>query len=176
MVAFGGSLGAEKINNTVIGLYDYFKNNDKVQILLICGSRFYGQLVKKNFIKSKDKLIFKVFPYINEMQEIYRVSDLIISRAGANTISEVIQCNIPVILIPYPEAVANHQFYNADFLARKGKAILVEDRDLDVEKIVKIIELLIKDDWKKYKDMKNIEIRGAGINSAKIITSKLMES
>ena len=178
IVAFGGSLGAEKINNTVINLYDYFKDNDKIQILLICGSRFYGQLVKnkKNFIKSKDKLILKVFPYINEMQEIYRISNLIISRAGANTVSEIIECNIPSILIPYPDAVANHQFYNADFLARRGKAMLIEDRDLDSGKMIEVIELLIKDNRKKYKDMKNMEIRGAGINSAQIITSKLMES
>lgn len=178
IIAFGGSLGAEKINNTVINLYNYFKDNNKIQILLICGSRFYNQLMKgeKNIIESKGKFILKIFPYISEMQEIYRISDVIISRAGANTISEIIECNIPSILIPYPYAVANHQFYNADFLARKGKAILVEDKDLNEEKIIKIIELLIKDDRKRYKEMKNIEIRDAKINSAEIITSKLMEN
>lgn len=178
VIAFGGSLGAEKINNTVINLYNYFKDNDKIQILLICGSRFYNQLVKseKNIIESKGKFILKIFPYISEMQEIYRISDVIISRAGANTISEIIECNIPSILIPYPYAVANHQFYNADFLARKGKAILIEDKDLNEEKIIKIIELLIKDDRKRYKEMKNIEIRDVKTNSAEIIASKLMEN
>lgn len=178
IIAFGGSLGAEKINNTIINLYNYFKDNDKIQILLICGSRFYNQLVKseKNIIESKGKFILKIFSYISEMQEIYRISDVIISRAGANTISEIIECNIPSILIPYPYAVANHQFYNADFLARKGKAILIEDKDLNEEKIIKIIELLIKDDRKRYKEMKNIEIRDVKINSAEIIASKLMEN
>ncbi|MBA7585331.1 UDP-N-acetylglucosamine--N-acetylmuramyl-(pentapeptide) pyrophosphoryl-undecaprenol N-acetylglucosamine transferase [subsurface metagenome] len=178
IIAVGGSLGAEKINDTVINLYNYFKDNDKIQILLICGSRFYNQLMKseKNIIESKGKFILKIFPYISEMQEIYRISDVIISRAGASTISEIIECNIPSILIPYPYAVANHQFYNADFLARKGKAILVEDKDLNEEKIIKIIELLIKDDRKRYKEMKNIEIRDAKINSAEIIISKLMEN
>jgi len=178
IIAFGGSLGAEKINNMVINLYNYFKDNDKIQILLICGSRFYNQLVKseKNIIESKGKFILKIFPYISEMQEIYRISDVIISRAGANTISEIIECNIPSILIPYPYAVANHQFYNADFLARKGKAILIEDKDLNEEKIIKIIELLIEDDRKRYKEMKNIEIRDVKTNSAEIIASKLMEN
>jgi UDP-N-acetylglucosamine--N-acetylmuramyl-(pentapeptide) pyrophosphoryl-undecaprenol N-acetylglucosamine transferase len=178
IVAFGGSLGAEKINNTIIDLYDYFRSNDKIQILLICGRRFYRQMVKneKNVIKSKDKLILKVFSYISEMQEIYRMSDMIISRSGANTISEIIECNIPSILIPYPYAVADHQFYNADFLARKGKAILIKDRDLNKGKIIEIIELLVKDNRKKYKEMKSIEIKDAGINSAEIITLKLMES
>ena len=177
IVAFGGSLGAEKINDTFMNLYDYFKCSSKIQILLICGSRFYSQLErnKKNVIKSKDKLIFRIFPYINEMQEIYRISDLIISRAGANTISEIIECNIPSILIPYPYAVANHQFYNADFLARKGKAILIKDKDLDKEKIIEAIKLLVGSNRKKYKEMKNIKIRDSGIDSAGIITSKLME-
>jgi len=178
IIAFGGSLGAEKINNTVINLYNYFKDNDKIQILLICGRRFYNQLVKskKNIIESKGKFILKIFPYISEMQEIYRISDIIISREGANTISEIIECNIPSILIPYPYAVANHQFYNADFLAGKGKAIMIEDKDLNEEKIIEIIELFIKDDKKRYKDMKNIEIRNVKINSAEIIASKLMEN
>ena len=178
VVAFGGSLGAEKINSTIMDLYDYFKNNHEIQILLICGSRFYDKLVssKKKSFKSKEKLILNIFPYIHEMQEIYRISDLIISRAGANTISEIIEYNIPSILIPYPDAVANHQFYNADFLVKKGKAVLIEDRDLDSGKMAGVIESLMKDDLKKYKGMKDMEIKDRQINSAKIITSKLMEN
>jgi UDP-N-acetylglucosamine--N-acetylmuramyl-(pentapeptide) pyrophosphoryl-undecaprenol N-acetylglucosamine transferase len=146
--------------------------------LLICGSRFYDKLTgnKNKFFKSGDKLILNIFPYIHEMQEIYRIADLIISRAGANTITEIIRYNIPSILIPYPDAVANHQFYNADFLVKKGKAVLIEDRDLDSGKIARVIESLMKDDLKKYKDMKEMEIKDMQINSAQIITSKLMEN
>ncbi|MDD5622104.1 MAG: undecaprenyldiphospho-muramoylpentapeptide beta-N-acetylglucosaminyltransferase [Actinomycetota bacterium] len=178
VVAFGGSLGAEKINNTVMDLYNHFRNKDEIQILLICGSRFYGKLVgsKNKFFKSRDKLVLNIFPYIHEMQEIYRISDLIISRAGANTVSELIEYNIPSILVPYPDAVANHQFYNAVFLAKRGKAILIEDRDLDSGKIAEVIESLMRDNHKKYKNMKNIEIKDRYINSAQIITSKLMEN
>ena len=178
VVAFGGSLGAEKINNTVMDLYDHFIINDEIQILLISGSRFYDKLAgsKNKFFKSQDKLVLNIFPYIHEMQEIYRISDLIISRAGANTISELIEYNIPSILVPYPDAVANHQLYNAVFLAKRGKAILIEDRDLDSRKMVEVIELLMKDNYKKYKNMKNMEIKDRHINSAQIITSKLMEN
>ncbi len=178
VVAFGGSLGAEKINNTVMDLYDHFIINDGIQILLISGSRFYDKLAgsKNKFFKSQDKLVLNIFPYIHEMQEIYRISDLIISRAGANTISELIEYNIPSILVPYPDAVANHQLYNAVFLAKRGKAILIEDRDLDSRKMVEVIELLMKNNYKKYKNMKNMEIKDRHINSAQIITSKLMEN
>ncbi len=177
IVAFGGSLGAEKINNTILNLYDYFKHNSEVQILLICGSRFYDQLIKrrKNAAGSEHKLILEIFPYIEDMHEIYRISDIIISRAGANTISEIVWANIPSILIPYPHAIANHQFYNAEFLTRKGKAILIEDSKLDEKNIFGIIKLLMENGRKRYREMKKVKIKDAGINSAKVIVSKLME-
>ncbi len=176
IAAFGGSLGAEKINNTVVNLYDYFKQNNRIQILLICGRRFYDQLMKekKDIVECKDKLILKIFPYIKEIHEIYRISDLIISRAGANTISEIIKSNIPSILIPYPDAVADHQFYNAKFLAGKGKAFLIEDNYLDEKKIIETVNSILRNKGKKYKEMKKRKIKGSGINSAGVIVSKLM--
>jgi UDP-N-acetylglucosamine--N-acetylmuramyl-(pentapeptide) pyrophosphoryl-undecaprenol N-acetylglucosamine transferase len=177
IVAFGGSLGAEKINNTITGLYDYFKDNDKIQILLISGKRFYESLMenKKDINKSGDKIIFRVFDYINEMDEIYSIADLVISRAGANTISELIEYNIPSILVPYPHAVANHQFYNADFLVRNGKAIMIEDKELEEKRLVELIEKLAESDWKKYKEMKSVVISSTVTDSAGLIAAKLME-
>jgi len=178
IVAFGGSLGAEKINNAVTGLYDYFKDNDRMQILLISGKRFYKELMesKKNIINSKDKLIFKIYEYISEMDEIYKISDLVISRAGANTIAEIVEYDIPSVLIPYPYAVANHQFYNADFLVKRGKAIMIEDKDLNEKELIKVIEMLAENDWRKYKEMKSRKINGVIGDSAGIILSKLMEN
>jgi UDP-N-acetylglucosamine--N-acetylmuramyl-(pentapeptide) pyrophosphoryl-undecaprenol N-acetylglucosamine transferase len=177
IVAFGGSLGAEKINNSVISLYNFFKDDDKIQILLISGRRFYSQLMesKKDIIQSRGKLIFKIFEYISEMNELYGISDLIISRAGANTISEIIEYNIPSILVPYPEAVSNHQFYNADYLVSRGKAIMVEDKFLSGEKLFRVIKKLAGNNWQEYKKMKEIKIKGLKDNSAGIIVSKLME-
>jgi UDP-N-acetylglucosamine--N-acetylmuramyl-(pentapeptide) pyrophosphoryl-undecaprenol N-acetylglucosamine transferase len=177
IVAFGGSLGAEKINNAVINLYNYFKDNDKIQILLISGKRFYRQLVesKNNIIRSEGKLIFKIFEYINEMNEVYSMSDLIISRAGANTVSEIIEYNIPSILIPYPRAVDNHQFYNADFLVSRGKAVMIEDKFLSERKLVEVIKELAGNNWHKYKEMKKLELGDIKKNSAGLIASKLME-
>lgn len=178
ITAFGGSLGAEKINNTVTGLYEYFRNDNKIQILLISGKRFYDRLMKdrSDIINKKDKVIFRVFDYISEINEIYQMSDLLISRAGANTISEITEYNIPSILVPYPQAVANHQFYNAEFLVKKGKAIMIEDRDMCAERIIKVIKMLAESDWKKYKEMKSIKINGILIESAGLIATKLMEN
>jgi len=177
VVAFGGSLGAESINNAVINLYPYFKDNDKIQILLISGRRFFEKIVKskKYFTEPGDNLIFKVFEYINEINEIYRMSDLVVSRAGANTVSEIIEYNIPSILVPYPYAVANHQYYNADYLASKGKAIMIMDRDLDGEKLYKTLKKLAGNDWKMYKEIRDRKIKDAKNDSAGIIATKIVE-
>lgn len=177
ITAFGGSLGAEKINEVVFDLYYHFKQNAKVQILLICGRRFYDRMIreKRNILRSKDKLIFKVFPYIKEIHEIYRISDIIISRAGANTISEIKEVNIPSILIPYPGAVLDHQSYNAAFLAGKGKAVLIKDGDLDKNKIIKAVDSFLSDNGRKYKEMKQRKLKDEGFDGLKVIVSKLME-
>ncbi len=177
VVAFGGSLGAEKINNTVIELCNYFRKNKEIQVLLICGTRFYNKLKSKMSYTTgdvkKDGLIFRVFPYIDEMDEIYRIADIVISRAGANTVAELIVSNIPAILIPYPGAVNNHQYYNANFLADPGKAFLILDKDLNANILTDKITGLMKDNRKKYKEMKEMEIRVKKTNGAKIISRVL---
>jgi len=177
VVAFGGSLGAEKINNTVIELCNYFRKNKEIQVLLICGTRFYNKLKSKMSYTTedvkKDGLIFRVFPYIDEMDEIYRIADIVISRAGANTVAELIVSNIPAILIPYPGAVSNHQYYNANFLADSGKAFLILDKDLNANILADKITGLMKDNRKKYKEMKEMEIRVKKTNGAKIISRVL---
>jgi UDP-N-acetylglucosamine--N-acetylmuramyl-(pentapeptide) pyrophosphoryl-undecaprenol N-acetylglucosamine transferase len=177
ITAFGGSLGAEKINDVVFDLYYYFKQNSRIQILLICGKRFYDKMIRKKreIIKGKGKLIFKVFPYIKEINEIYRISDIIISRAGANTIAEIKEVNIPSIIIPYPGAVSDHQFYNANFLAGMGKAVLIKDSDLDKNKIIEAVDSFLTDNGKKYKEMKQRKIEDEGVDCLKVIVSKLTE-
>lgn len=178
IVAFGGSLGAEKINNIVINLYDYFRNNEKMQILLICGRRFYDKLINKISynVRSSDKLIFKIFPYVNEMEEIYRIADIIISRAGANTVAEIAATNVPAILVPYPQAIGDHQFYNAAFLERNKKAIVILDSELTENIMIKKIEELLKNNRKKHREMKKKEINFQKNDSAKIITDLLIGS
>jgi len=178
ITAFGGSLGAEKINNAVFDLCYYFKQNSRIQVLLICGRRFYDKLMreKRDILKGKGKLIFKIFPYIKEIHEIYRISDVIISRAGANTISEIKEGNIPSILIPYPGAVADHQLYNANFLVSKGKAVLIKDYDLNKKKIIETVNSFLINNGKKYKEMKEKKIRDDRVNCLKVIVSKLMEN
>ncbi|MCL4415190.1 MAG: undecaprenyldiphospho-muramoylpentapeptide beta-N-acetylglucosaminyltransferase [Actinobacteria bacterium] len=177
IAAFGGSLGAEKINTAVMGLYDYFKNDSNIQIILICGNRYYEEASKKlkNIRNENDRLLFRLLPYANEMNKIYTIADLIISRAGANTIAELAITNIPSILIPFPRAVDNHQFYNAEYLVKNKKAVMILDKDLNKENLAREINNLLANNKEKYFSLKEAKLRIASMDSAKIIAETIME-
>ncbi len=176
ITAFGGSLGAQQINHSVINLYNLYRNDSNIQIVLICGKRFYERflnILDKNR-KKNDTMIFKIYPYINEMDEVYAFSDMIISRSGANTIAELMTTNIPAILVPFPKAINNHQYYNARYLEEKNKAFIVSDSDLNENIIFDTINQLMKDDKKDYYEIKNRTIEDFMINSPEIITEYLI--
>ncbi|MCL5772112.1 MAG: undecaprenyldiphospho-muramoylpentapeptide beta-N-acetylglucosaminyltransferase [Actinobacteria bacterium] len=174
VTAFGGSLGANKINNTFISLYEIFKDREDMQFLLISGSRFYENLKKENEKINNLKSSLKIFPYVNEMDEIYNITDLIISRSGANTVAEIAYCNIPAILIPYPFAINNHQYFNATFLEKNGKAIIINDNDLNSSKLAEIIFNLERENKKFYNELKYKKINDNFVNGHKIITKYLV--
>jgi len=173
---FGGSLGADKINNISIQLFKNFKEErEDIQFLLISGRRFYYNLKNSNkdlFIKNNISL--RIFPYINEMDEVYNLTDLIISRSGANSVAEIAYCNIPAILIPYPQAINNHQYFNAGFLEKNKKAIIINDSDLNRRNLIKIINDLEKEDKKLYNELRNMKIDADFYNGHKIITEYLI--
>jgi UDP-N-acetylglucosamine--N-acetylmuramyl-(pentapeptide) pyrophosphoryl-undecaprenol N-acetylglucosamine transferase len=93
----------------------------------------------------------KVSKFIDNMSQVYKWADIVISRAGAMTISELSALGLPSILIPYPQATDNHQFYNAKFLVDKNAAEMILDKDLEPEKLVQITKsfFLKKDKLKK---------------------------
>jgi UDP-N-acetylglucosamine--N-acetylmuramyl-(pentapeptide) pyrophosphoryl-undecaprenol N-acetylglucosamine transferase len=177
IVAFGGSQGAEKINDTISGLYEEFHDDSRIQILLISGNNHYADISGKmeNKIKKDDPLIFRVKAYIDQMDQVYNIADLIIGRAGANTVFETAATGIPSVLIPYPHAIEDHQFYNAKYIADMGKAVLLRENKLSVKTLSDIIKNLLKNDMESCLKMKSVLIPNSGEESLKIITGKLME-
>jgi UDP-N-acetylglucosamine--N-acetylmuramyl-(pentapeptide) pyrophosphoryl-undecaprenol N-acetylglucosamine transferase len=174
ITAFGGSLGADKINNSFIKLYDKLKDREDLQFLLISGSRFYEDLKRNNVNTLKNSSSLRVFPYIDEMDEVYNLTDLLISRSGANTIAEIASCNIPAILIPYPGAIDNHQYFNAFFLEKNGKAVILKDENLDGERLYVILADLEKENKKLYNDLKYKQIDFDFLNGHKTLTKFLV--
>jgi UDP-N-acetylglucosamine--N-acetylmuramyl-(pentapeptide) pyrophosphoryl-undecaprenol N-acetylglucosamine transferase len=177
IAAFGGSLGAEKINTAVMDLYNYFKNNSSMQIILICGNRYYREASKKlkNICNESDRLLFRLIPYVSEMDKVYTIADLIISRAGANTIAELAITNIPSILIPFPRAIDNHQFYNARYLVKNKKAVMILDKDLSQGSLTREINNLLANNKEKYFLIKEAKLKIASMDSAKIIAETIIE-
>ena len=87
----------------------------------------------------------KFVPFSDQMGDVVSAADLIISRAGAGSIAEIIRCRAPAILVPYPYAADNHQEANARLHERQGDGIVLNEKDLD--KLLGEVKSLIFNDW-----------------------------
>jgi len=126
IVLVGGSQGSQRLNEIFFELM-----KDLVpagfQAVHMTGARDFP-LYEKRYKEAN--LPVKVFAFINNMPDAYAAADLVISRSGAATVTELGNLGIPAVLVPYPFA-GNHQKYNAEVLAKAGVATIVEQKDLD---------------------------------------------
>lgn len=167
ILSMGGSLGAHKINKAMVGVIAKHSKLEKYHHYHSAGKfgiKWFEQDCKEN---GADLTKFKhihVSEYINNMADIMNAADLIISRAGAITLSEIQACGKASILIPSPNVAENHQFHNALALAKRNAAIVIEENDLTPNLLAdKIIEIL--EDDKKRLAMEQASKQGAILNS-----------
>ena len=99
-------------------------------------------MLKKNDIQIDNDLI-KIFSYLDRMEYALAAADLIISRAGATALAEITSRAIPSILIPFAAAAEKHQFFNANTLAENGAAVVIREKELDQQTLLKNFKLLI---------------------------------
>lgn len=135
LVTFG-SQGAKYLNDYIIDIAR--KQNDDIFFILIAGKNNYDEVMEKvNKISSKENIdmskYIKVEKFVYEMDKMYKVADLCITRSGAMTITELETIKVPAILIPLPTAAENHQYYNAKVLENVGAASILEQKDLSVD-------------------------------------------
>lgn len=144
ILIFGGSQGARVLNALIPETLGVCTNKgmDTFQILHISGNVDHA---KVNNEYARLAITAKVLPFLKDMGCGYGASDLVISRAGATTIWELVTVKKPAILIPYPHATGNHQLKNARSLADIGAAIVLEERSVDVEKLSALITNLYQD-------------------------------
>lgn len=159
VLVFGGSQGAKSINSCIIDVIENKKNKD-FQIIWACGANQYD--IIKEELKSKNLDIenlenAKIMPYIYNMEEIMNLADIIVSRSGAMTITEVAKCGKPAIFIPFPFATENHQEYNARVLKDVGAARIILDKDLNKETLINALNEMLKDKYKLEKMGQNAE-------------------
>jgi len=132
VMSFGGSLGAEVINECALGLMEEIaRRHPDILYMHAAGARYYGKmkeaLVQKGLAAAANILLCD---YIHDMPQRMAAADIVISRAGAMTISELAAAGCAAILIPSPNVVDNHQFKNAKVLADAGAALLLEESEL----------------------------------------------
>lgn len=126
LLVLGGSLGARRVNELIEEKLSFFKTFG-IQIIWQCGKLYYEEY------KKYEKEEVKVFAFINRMDLAYRAGDIIISRAGAGSVSELCIVGKPVIFIPSPNVAEDHQTKNALALVEKEAAVMVREADLDTE-------------------------------------------
>lgn len=136
--AFGGSLGAKSINETLaLQAKNLLQHN--VALIWQTGSNFYS--TAKEATKGLEDHI-KVFEFIREMEVAYAAADIIIARAGASSISELSIIAKPVVFVPFPFASEDHQTHNAMALVQKQAARLVQDQHVATELVPEVVQLL----------------------------------
>ena len=147
VLVLGGSQGAAVINETIIkSLPELDKFDDHLQIIHCTGDNDFDY-IKNAYNQSKIKAY--VCPFLSKIEFAYSLADIVVSRAGAGTISEITAVGLPAVLIPYPFAADNHQYYNALELSNKGAACLIEQKDVSVAVIVKLIKELLTENEKR---------------------------
>ena len=167
ILIFGGSQGAQKINEAVIGILENKLNKD-YQIIWATGPKQYDiikeELAQKN-IDINNIPNAKILPYIYNMEEIMNVSNVIVARSGAMTITEISNLGKPSILVPLPNVSQDHQLYNAKVLENVGAAKIILNNELtkdnlntEIEKIIRNPEQMKKMEEKALsKSVKNVQ-------------------
>ena len=131
ILAMGGSAGAHKLNLEFLKALSALRQKDKLQVIHLSGNSDY------DFLKDSYRKLginYKLYSFLDNMQYAYSASDVVLSRAGAGTISEIIYFGLPAILLPYPYAY-KHQLNNARVLEKINSAVIIEDQDLDAYKL-----------------------------------------
>lgn len=142
LLILGGSQGARRINQLIEEKLSFFEHS-KIQVLWQCGKLYYEEYKKHN---SEN---VKVVAFLNQMNMAYSAADIIVSRAGASSVSELCIIGKPTIFIPSPNVAEDHQTKNAMALASKDAALLIKEKNLDAEFEMEFAALLKSDEKQK---------------------------
>ena len=145
VLIFGGSQGAQKINDAILGILKN-KLNSNYQIIWATGPKQYDRIKERledNNVYINHLENAKIVPYIYNMEEMMNVADLIVARSGAMTITEISNLGKPSILVPLPNVSGNHQFYNAKVLEDIGAAKIILNDELNYNNLNSTIEEIV---------------------------------
>jgi UDP-N-acetylglucosamine--N-acetylmuramyl-(pentapeptide) pyrophosphoryl-undecaprenol N-acetylglucosamine transferase len=143
VAGYGGSLGARKINRTVLALARRWRSRTDVAIRHIVGVRDWDEL--QAAAPLADGLVYQQVRYEERMDLVFAAADIVVCRAGASTVAELAAVGLPAILVPLPGAPGDHQTANARALERIGAAVVVPDDALTVDRLASELDALLAD-------------------------------
>lgn len=139
LLVTGGSQGARKLNELTAAAADLLPKG--TQIIHVAGAFDYERM--KELVA--DRSHYHLLGFCDQMAGAYAASDLIITRSGASSLTEIAMAGIPSILVPYPYAADDHQTRNAEVFAKADAAKLVQERELTAEKLANLITTILED-------------------------------
>lgn len=156
-----GSLGSKVVSDKLKNILPKFNDKD-YEVLCVTGNNYYDEF--KNLKLNKN---IKVVPFVNNLKRLFKKTDILVTRAGATTMSEIISFKVPSILVPSPYVTDNHQYKNAMSLVNKDAGILVEEESLEND-LIKEIDALINDKEKINKIRNNLSMMSITDSASKI--------
>ena len=149
LLVLGGSLGSRRINQLIEKELETIKSNN-VQVIWQCGKLYFEEYKKYSGAN------VQVVAFIEKMDFVYAAADIIISRAGASSVSELCIVGKPVIFIPSPNVAEDHQTKNANAIVQKQGALLLKEASLDAE-FSSVFDTLLKDEYQQQQLGQNIK-------------------
>jgi UDP-N-acetylglucosamine--N-acetylmuramyl-(pentapeptide) pyrophosphoryl-undecaprenol N-acetylglucosamine transferase len=143
LLVLGGSLGARRVNELIKKELDYF-DTQNIQIIWQCGKLYYQQ-----YKIYSDTNNVQVYEFLNNMDLAYAAADIVISRAGASSVSELCIVGKPVIFVPSPNVAEDHQTKNAMAIVNNDAAIIIKEEDLDADFENKFSQLIASPEKQK---------------------------
>ncbi|MCH3971536.1 MAG: undecaprenyldiphospho-muramoylpentapeptide beta-N-acetylglucosaminyltransferase [Oscillospiraceae bacterium] len=146
ILSFGGSLGAQKVNEAVLDLLTESAKTDRFQHIHAYGQYggWFPQKLQERGVHLQDHPNFDIRPYIDNMPECLAAADLVICRAGAITLSELQAKGRAAIIIPSPNVAENHQYYNAMSMVNRGAGEILEEKDLTGPALIQKVRSLFE--------------------------------
>lgn len=142
-----GSLGAGRVSKYLESELQKFEGKD-YEVLFVTGKGSYDEVMKHSYPKN-----VKIIPFYEGLTSVMKKTDVMVSRAGASTLSELIALEVPSILIPSPYVANNHQYLNALDLVNQNAALMIEEKNLEDGVLFKKVDELINNE----EEMKNIK-------------------
>lgn len=169
VIVVAGSLGSESMNEKLKEFLRLSRKSD-YQVLYITGKDYYEEFMKGSRFATN----IKVIPYLDNLAGLMRHASLIISRAGASTMSEILALNLPAIFIPSPYVAGNHQYYNAKEIVDHNAGYMILEQDLNGKTLFSLVNEIFQDK-QKYEILK-MNLKNLGrTDSSEVIVSELKE-